>query len=85
MAWVDIVVVKSLVPMLLMKLKNIWPPFKRLVNKTYAMPLFMPNERIANRVAHEERLAGMEHYCCCYWLLMVTNYTGQVLVIVVCV
>lgn len=46
------------------EIKNIWPPFKRLVNKT--CDAIHANERIANRVTHEERLAGMEYYCCCY-------------------
>ena len=39
---VDIVAVKSLVPMLLMKLKSIWPPLKQWGNKIYVMLLFMP-------------------------------------------
>ena len=32
---------------------------KQWGNKIYVMLLFHANERIANRVAHEERLAGM--------------------------
>ena len=45
--------------MLLMKLKSIWPPLKQWSQQDLCDAIIHANERIANRVAHEERLAGM--------------------------